>query len=58
MTITKNNKTYAVKELKYDWKLSISIGQVYVYYQVSKQECPTFADLEIYVANNKAFMGE
>jgi len=54
MQITKNNKTYAVAELKKNWKLTLD-GVISIDYTVPKFVCPTFAELEQYVASNDIF---
>jgi hypothetical protein len=55
MTIVKNEKTYCVKENAKSWTLSINIGCVPVSYNIRKADCPTFKELEQYVAESSLF---
>lgn len=55
MIITKNDKAYIVTEQKRQWKLTGNISGVEVEYNVSKDICPNFEDLEQYVAKEKLF---
>lgn len=55
MTITKNDKTYAIRENEKSWTLSICLGRVPVTYNVKKIDCPTIEDLKAFVDENSAF---
>ncbi len=55
MKIKKNGKTYAVKENKESWTLEIIIGKIVVSYNIKKADCPTFDDLESFIAEKDLF---
>lgn len=55
MTIFKDEKEYAVSEQKTAWVLSRKVGSLSVEYRISKELCPTEADLQAYVAKEKLF---
>ena len=49
MTIEKDGKIYEVKENAAEWTLTTNIGNVAVDYKISKQDCPTWVDLAVFV---------
>lgn len=55
MTIEKSDKVYTVRENKASWTLTITVGRVTLTYNVPKDDCPTFADLSAYIAQNDLF---
>lgn len=55
MTIKKGDKIYAVRENKASWTLTTAVGCVTLTYNVPKGDCPTFADLSAYIAQNDLF---
>lgn len=55
MIITKDDKTYAVKESAAKWTISTESGKLAVSYDVSKEICKTADELREYVLNNELF---
>ncbi len=49
MVIEKNGIVYSVKENEKSWTLSASIGGVSISYKVSKNDCPDFDSLKIFM---------
>lgn len=49
MKIEKNGVVYSVKENEKSWTLSADLGGVSVSYKVSKDDCPDFDSLKVFV---------
>ena len=55
MEIEKNGKIYSVKENKCSWTLTLKLGRVSSSYNISKNDCETFEELERYVIECEVF---
>ena len=55
MIITKNGKTYAVKENRKSWTVTTTIDCIDVTYNIQKVDYPTFESLQAYIVNSNIF---
>ncbi len=55
MLVTKNNKDYTVKETVTKWVVSIENGKLSVAYDIPKDICETFEELQEYVLKDELF---
>lgn len=55
MTIIKDERQYNVTETTTKWVIKVLEGKVSLKYEISKQDCPTFEDLQNFVSENKLF---
>lgn len=55
MTIIRDERQYNVTETTTKWVIKVLEGKVSLKYEISKQDCPTFEDLQNFVSENKLF---
>ena len=55
MYITKNGKNYSVNEYRDKWTVKADGGKLSVAFDVSKNICKTFEELQEYVLKNDMF---
>lgn len=52
MSIEMNNKMYEVSETEKKWRVKRVDGALTVIYEVSKADCPTWEDVELFLADS------